>query len=80
MTNESLLEQVLKLPANERAEVAQQVLLSLEPAEFCDDVDHAWVAEIQQRRAAIRNGEVQLLEWADVRRQILGELGQARSQ
>ena len=80
MTNESLLAQVLKLPANERAEVAQQVLLSLEPAEFGDDMDRDWVAEIQRRRAAIRNGEVQLLEWADVRRQILGELGQARSQ
>ena len=79
MANQELLEQVLKLPSAERAEVARQVLLSLEPEGFDDDAEQAWVAEIQRRRDAIRRGEVQLLEWADVRQQILAELGQARS-
>ena len=79
MATEVLLEQVLKLPVEERAELARQVLLSLEPEEFSGDVEQAWMAEIQRRREAIRRGEVQLLEWVDVRRQILDELSQARS-
>ena len=79
MATEALLEQILKLPADERAELARQVLLSLEPEEFSDDVEQAWVAEIQRRREAIRRGDVQLLDWVDVRRQILDELNQARS-
>ncbi len=79
MAAERLLEQILKLPVDERAELARQVLLSLEPEEFNDDAEQAWVAEIQRRREAIRRGEVQLLDWIDVRREIIDELSQARS-
>ena len=79
MAAQEILQQILKLPIAERAEVARQVLLSLEPEGFDEDAEQAWVAEIQRRREAIRRGDVQLLEWADVRQQILGELGQARS-
>jgi len=78
MATDLLLDQVLKLPADERAELARQVLLSLEPEEFSADAEQTWVAEIQRRREAIRRGEVQLLEWSDVRRQILDELSQTR--
>jgi putative addiction module component (TIGR02574 family) len=79
MATEALLEQVLKLPVHERAEFARQVLLSLKPDEVTGDAEQAWLAEIQRRRLAIRQGDVQLLEWVDVRRQILGELSRARS-
>ena len=76
MVTHELLEQVLKLPTAERAEVARQVLLSLEPEGFEDDAEKAWVTEIQRRREAVRRGDVQLLDWADVRQQILGELNE----
>ena len=79
MATQELLQAVLKLPIAGRAEVARQVLLSLEPEGFDDDAEQEWVAEIQRRREAIRRGEVQLLEWADVRQQIVSELGQAHS-
>lgn len=79
MATEALLEQILKLPGDERAELARQVLLSLEPDEFDDDIDHAWATEIHRRREAVRCGDVKLLDWVDARQQILDEPNQARS-
>lgn len=70
MSASELLEQVLRLPESERAEIACQVLRSLEP-----DSDHIdpeewereWMAEIERRREQIRRGEAELLEWSEVK-------------
>lgn len=70
MAVETLLGEILKLPVDERAELARRVLLSLEPNEFGDDAEQAWMEEIQRRREAIRSGDAQLMDWGDVRRQI----------
>ena len=65
MSTGDVLNQVLALPESERAEIAHELLLSLEELPFDDDVDSVWAAEIQRRRESIRNGTVQLADWDD---------------
>ena len=74
MAEETLLEEILKLPVDRRAELARQVLLSLEPNQSDDDAEQGWMDEIQRRREAIRSGDAQLMDWVDARRQLIGEL------
>jgi putative addiction module component (TIGR02574 family) len=66
---EALLEQVLRLPEPERAEVAVRILESLEH-ERDEDVDEAWAAEIERRCAAVDAGTMVTSDWNDVRRRI----------
>jgi putative addiction module component (TIGR02574 family) len=60
-----LISQVLHLPADDRAELARQIILSLdEPAQDAD-AEIAWEAEIERRLGQIDRGEVTLLEWRE---------------
>jgi putative addiction module component (TIGR02574 family) len=59
-----LLTQALELPLDERAEMAAELLESLHVAE--EDVEAAWAAEIQQRVAAARAGELESTDWRTV--------------
>jgi putative addiction module component (TIGR02574 family) len=71
MTDKSkvVLEEALKLTANERAEVAEQLLASLD--EIPDtDVELAWQEEIQKRLQQIDRGEVKTIPWEDVQRRL----------
>ena len=69
-----ILQAAMALDAHERAEIAHQLLLSLEPDVGDDDVEQAWAEEIRRRRRAIREGRVALRDWndalSDVRRSI----------
>jgi putative addiction module component (TIGR02574 family) len=69
-----LLTQALELPFDERAEMAAELLESLHDAE--EDVEAAWAAEIQQRVAAARAGELESTDWRtvldEVRKDVLG--------
>lgn len=71
-----ILQKALRLDASERAAVAHELLLSLEPESSDDDADRAWAAEIKRRVQAIRDGRVVLRDWddalADARRSIAG--------
>ncbi len=63
MTDKSkvVLEEALKLTANERAEVAEQLIASLD--EIPDtDVEQAWQEEIQRRLQQVEHGEVELID------------------
>lgn len=51
-----LLKEALGLPPQERAEMAAELLESLDAAE--EDVEAAWAAEIQKRGLAARGGEL----------------------
>ena len=66
MSKESLYEEVLKLPLDQRADLAAALLKSLddEPEE---EVEGAWAAEIERRLHDIRSGEVNLEDWKTVR-------------
>lgn len=56
-TTNDLLNQVLALPEEQRAEMARQILLSLEPDASEVDDEAAWVAEIEARLDAIERGD-----------------------
>lgn len=59
-----LLKQALGLPPQERAEIAAELLESLDAAE--EDVEAAWAAEIQKRVLAARGGELASTDWRTV--------------
>lgn len=63
MTQKSqvVLEEALKLSPNERAEVAEQLIASLD--EMPDaDVEQAWQEEVQRRLQQVERGEVELID------------------
>jgi len=74
MYDNNLLTEALELPLDERAEMAAELLESLEPAET--GVQEAWAEEIQKRVAAARAGELESTDWrtvlARVEREVLG--------
>ena len=53
--------EALELPLDERAKFAAELLDSLQDAE--EDVEAAWAAEIQERVAAARAGELESTDW-----------------
>jgi putative addiction module component (TIGR02574 family) len=65
----ALLDQVLSLPENDRAEMATRILESLDP-EVQRDVDEAWAFEIERRCAAVDAGTLTTSDWKDVRTRI----------
>jgi hypothetical protein len=67
---EAVLDQALKLPDEERGELATRLLRSLEPAD--DDAPGAqewesmWSAELDHRVREIRDGSVELVDGDEV--------------
>lgn len=62
---EDLLERALKLPAEERASLAQQLIESLDETGDEDPatVERAWAEEIKRRLREIREGHVKTIPW-----------------
>jgi putative addiction module component (TIGR02574 family) len=71
MTDKSkvVLEEALKLTANERAEVAEQLIASLDEVPDAD-VEQAWQEEVQRRLQQIERGEVKMIPWEEVQRRL----------
>jgi len=63
---------VTKLPADERAFLAEQLLVSLDEAEL----ESAWSEEAKRRRDEIRSGSVKPVEADDVYRRIAALLNE----
>ena len=64
-----VLAAALRLEPDSRAEVAAELLASLDgPAD--SDAAVAWDAEIERRIAAIETGSVRLEPWSEVKRRI----------
>jgi putative addiction module component (TIGR02574 family) len=75
MTNvaKAVLAEALRLDADTRAELAAELLASLDgPAD--PDAESAWQAEIARRVAAIEAGTVELEPWENVKRRIEKEI------
>ena len=70
---ETLLHEAMKLEVSERAELASELLASLE-GEPEEEVEAAWAAEIQRRIERIEAGSEKLLLWDDVKRRIDKEI------
>ena len=65
----SILDQALRLPPNERAEVAEQLIQSLDP-QADSEVEQAWQQEIQQRLSEITSGVEKTIPWEEVQRRL----------
>ena len=66
---EKLLEDALKLALSERAELAAELLASLDGAPD-EDVEAAWAAEIERRAARARSGADPGKPWPETRDRI----------
>jgi putative addiction module component (TIGR02574 family) len=56
----------IQLPEDERVEIVEQLLVSLE-AETDEDADAAWAAEVERRSSEIKQGVVRPVSWEDVK-------------
>ncbi|HEV3074922.1 MAG TPA: addiction module protein [Thermoanaerobaculia bacterium] len=74
--NEVLLQEVLKLPAEERADVAAELLASLEsvPAAEAEEIEREWGAEIERRARRVLAGESPGVSWEEVKRSVRSRL------
>jgi putative addiction module component (TIGR02574 family) len=73
---QELLREALTLPVAERADVAAELLASLDDAETEDpaEVEAAWAAEIERRARKVMSGASAGVPWEDVRRRAEAEL------
>ena len=69
MTQEAqeLLQKALALPDKERAELAGNLISSLDAA-VDPDVDAAWQAEVVHRLHEVQSGKVETISWEEVQR------------
>jgi putative addiction module component (TIGR02574 family) len=65
-----LLNNALALPVRERAEIAHELLLSLDDGADADAAA-AWVAELEQRANEVRWGSVATEDWSAVRARLV---------
>ena len=68
-----ILQNVLALPEDERAEIAARLIESLDEGPEVG-VDEAWAAEIERRCAMLDAGQAVTSDWEDVRRRIETQL------
>ncbi len=66
MSEKEILEAAMKLPPDERARIAHELLESLDGA-FDEDVEKAWLEELKRRSQEIDAGTADLVDCADVR-------------
>lgn len=72
---QELLREALTLPSEERADVAAELLASLDDTDTdIADVETAWAAEIEKRARRVLAGESPGVPWEDVRRRAEAEL------
>ncbi len=71
MTEKSqvVLEEALKLTAKERAEVAEQLISSLDETPDAD-VERAWQEEIHRRMQEVDSGTAKTISWEEVQRRL----------
>lgn len=67
---QKLLDEVLRLPLEERASVAAALLVSLdEPLESAAEVEAAWTLEIEQRAQRVLAEQASGKSWPTLRRE-----------
>jgi len=74
-TKDELPSDGLKLPPEERAEVAHKLLLSLEGEE--PGAEASWEEELKRRAREVIDGKVQTVPWAEVEERVSARLGNA---
>ena len=71
---QKLLQKALTLPDNERAELAGNLIASLDQTED-PDADAAWQEEITRRAHDVQSGQVKTVSWESVQRKGRALLG-----
>lgn len=73
---QALLQEVLTLPTAERADVAAELLASLDdaPPDSPAEVEAAWAHEIERRARRVMSGESAGEAWEDVRARVVNRL------
>ena len=64
-TGDEFRTQLFALPAQERADLARQLLLSLEDERFDEGVQQAWAEEADRRSIAYEKGETESRDWQE---------------
>jgi putative addiction module component (TIGR02574 family) len=73
MTEEAVFSEALKLPTEKRAELAAQLLRSLD-GEPDQEVEAAWAAEIENRVRDAKAGKSRFEDWEVIRNRALERL------
>ena len=72
---QELLREALALPSDERADVAAQLLASLDDEDVdTEDIEAVWAVEIEKRARRVLAGQSDGIPWEDVRRRAEAEL------
>jgi putative addiction module component (TIGR02574 family) len=72
-----ILSEAMELSLEERASIAEQLIQSLDgPPD--ENVEAAWQKEVERRIKEIDNGEVELLDWEEVRAKLRDRFGAPR--
>jgi putative addiction module component (TIGR02574 family) len=74
---ETVLKEALKLPEQERTEIASALLESLGPEPEAD-VEAAWRQEVAARVAALETESVKMTSWEEIRDGFLSRLSERR--
>lgn len=73
-TARQILEAALKLPAEEREQLVDELKATLYGGFASEEIEKAWASEIERRSAEIDSGKAVLRDWDEVRDEILAEL------
>jgi putative addiction module component (TIGR02574 family) len=77
MSVEELIAEALRLPQPERAQLAEELLCSLEEPE--GQVAASWARELERRSQDLVEGRVQAVDWDTASSEILSELENRRA-
>lgn len=79
-TREEIIQQVLALPAADRAYVAQRIDDSLVEGAFASpEIADAWLREVESRAEAYDRGEMPAEDWREVLTRLREQLGSEAS-
>lgn len=70
MGPKELLSEALRLPPEQRAALAGELIQSLDP-QVDEDAEAAWSLEIQRRLDRLDSGKAKTVPWPEARRRIL---------
>jgi putative addiction module component (TIGR02574 family) len=80
-TADDLLSDALRLPPEERARLARELLLSLDADEGEDtEAEAEWSRELERRAQEVISGEVELVSPDEARRQVAERLERLRQE
>jgi len=71
---DAILHEALELSPEDRADVAAELLASLEPADDPEMVRTLWAQELEERARRVLSGESPGEDWAIVRQRLANEL------